>query len=207
VKALAAAAVATAVVLVPVDADGSMSKGAWVAAVVAHTDLTPVQARGLWRRRPSWRDELPVAHEWTSWATPVPSPAGVSGISWCTVTTVEKYRAPLFPFGDQVLFSFGMERSFGYDGSTVAPGTAFFDADTTGWGWRWSFGGVIAQPQGFLDDRRFTHRTDGYGAFQTEGIGVLRIGAVHATLHDRIVFSADGDWSTMNDEGSPGCRN
>lgn len=180
----------------------------WVVGVAAHTTLTRVQARRLWNRRPAWRDEMPVKHTWTTTATKLPSPAGsAAATAWCKIETTEKYRAPLFPFGDQVLFSLKMERTYSYDGSTVSPGTTFFDADTTSWGWRWSFDGIIAQPEGFVDDRRFTHRSDIYGAWSTEGIGVLQLAAVHATLHDRIVFSADGDWATMNDEGSPGCRN
>jgi len=202
---------ALALALAPAPAGATMTRRQWVSGVAAHTTLTRAQARWVWYHRPRWRDEYPVRHSWTSTATKLPSPAVVTdaaaGTNWCRITTTEKYRAPLFPFGDQVLFSFEMERTYAYDGATVTAGTLFFDADTTKWGWRWTFDGVLNQPQGYLDDRRFTHRTDAYSAWSTEGIHVLRLGAVRSTLHTKIVFSADGDWSTMNTEGEPGCRN
>lgn len=200
----------------------AMGRRQWVTAVVAHTTMTRAEARWVYVHRPGLRDEFPVKHTWVSWATKVSSPA-IAGCDqsdgpqfacwlaaqatsrWCKITTIEKYRAPLAPFGDQVLFSFKTERTYLYDGHQAQPGSLFSDADTTFWGGRWHFDGVIGPAEGFTNFSEWEHRTDLWGTFSTDGL--VKIAAVHSTLHNRIVFRGDGDWSTMNTEGEPGCQN
>lgn len=182
----------------------------WVEAVYDHTDMTCGESRWVYRNRPGLRDEFPGNHVWTSWATRVPSPASVSaaGTEWCRITTVEKYRAPVVPFGDHVLFSFRTERTFTYNGTAVGAGSAFVDADTTANGWRWHFDGVVAAQEGYIAVsgwNRYQHQTDRWGKFSTDSVAELT--GVHSTLHDRIWFQANGDWATMNTAGVSDCRN
>jgi len=211
-----------ALAVLPTQTAQALTRPQWVTGVVAHTTMTRPEARWVYVHRPGLRDNYPTSHTWTSRATVVPSPAiagcdqsdgpqfacwlaAQAGTHWCKITTVEKYRAPLVPFGDQVLFSFETERTFAWDGHQVMPGSLFFDSDTTFWGARWHFDGVIGPAEGFTNFSEWEHRTDLWGNFSTDGL--VKIAAVHSTLHNRIVFRGDGDWSTMNTEGEPGCQN
>src|SRR5262245_37394650 len=90
----------------------------WVEAVHDHTDMTCLQTRNVYRNLPGQRDEFPGNHVWTSTAQRVPSPAiagSLAATEWCKITTTEKYRAPILPFGDHVLFSFTMSQTFSYN--------------------------------------------------------------------------------------------
>lgn len=178
----------------------------WVEAVYDHTDMTCLQTRWVYRNRPGLRDEFPGNHIWTSWATPVPSPAfSTAGTKWCRVTTVEKYRAPIIPFGDHVLFSFRMDQTFAYNGSTVSTGLATINPDTTANGWRWHFDGIVASQEGYLDGLHTQHQTDKWAGFSTDSVAELT--SVHSTLHDKIWVQNNGDWATMNTNGLSDCRN
>lgn len=209
---IAAAALSVAVPTGRAEAAGcsyaSTAERNWVVAVEAHSTLNCHNARWVYRKRPAQRDEYPGNHRWKSWATKLPSPAAL-GTSWCTVTTIEKYRAPIIPFGDHVLFSLRLTRTYSYNGSTVGVGAAFIDADITenALG-RWHFDGIVASNDGYvLPSSRYQHRTDKFGRFSTDGIPPLNIAAVSSVLHNKIWFQANGDWATMNEEGKPGCQN
>ena len=128
----------------------------WVNRVHRLTDLTCRQARRVYRRGPSWRDELPTRVRRAAGDRRIPNPAVVgldepagatSSTLYCWVWTRESYRAPTFPFGHHTLWSVTVGQTFAYDGhNVIAISAPTVRPDTTSNGFRWFADGA---PWGF----------------------------------------------------------
>ena len=192
----------------------STAEREWVQRVTSYTDnLSCSNARWIYRNQPSARDEYPGNRLITSTATKLPSPAFQEGAQaarqWCRITTVNRYRAPIAPFGDHTLFSLRMTQEFSYDGLSVAVGPVVLDADTTANGWRWHWEGVVSASDVYFDTIRnnYQHQSDRYGKFATDGVPPIGVAAVASTLRTMIWVQANGDWRTLNEDGLAGCGN
>jgi hypothetical protein len=183
----------------------------WTNRVHRLTDLTCRQARRVFRRAPSWRDELPTRIRRAAGDRRIPNPAAVgldqpvgatAGTVYCWVWTRESFRAPTFPFGHHTLWSVTVGQTFAYDGHevlAVSPPTV--RPDTTRNGFRWFADGA---PWGFDSWQPFWARVQ-HTSERWQKMGTWSIpwvGPTHSTAHLRITVRGDGSWDT--EDGGPG---
>jgi hypothetical protein len=183
----------------------------WTSRVHHLTDLTCWQARRVFRRAPSWRDELPNRFRHTAGDRRLPNPAVVgvdqpagatASTVYCWVWTRERYRAPTFPFGHHTLWSVTVGQTFAYDGhNIVAISAPTVSPDTTGNGFRWFADGA---PWGFDVWQPFWVRLQHTSErWQTMGTwSIPWVGPTHSTAHLRLTVRGDGSWDT--EDGGPG---
>jgi hypothetical protein len=173
----------------------------WTNRVHRLTDLTCRQARRVYRRAPSWRDELPTRVRRAAGDRRIPNPAAVglhepngatANTVYCWVWTRERYRAPTFPFGHHTLWSVTVGQTFAYDGhNVVALSRPTVRPDTTGNGFRWFADGP---PWGFDSWQPFWARVQRTSErWQKMGTwSIPWVGPTHSTAHLRITVRRDG---------------
>jgi hypothetical protein len=181
----------------------------WVQRVTAFTtNLTCAEARFIYRELPGWRDEMPGNVVRTSSAGTLPSPAfeAQGATRWCWVSTTHRYRAPVLPFGDHVLWSVRMYQEWAWnDAQVVGVGPPVITVDTTANGFRWNPGGAPWGQDWWVPTwARIQHHTERNQPMQSWAVhpsigGVASVG----NLWNWKQFN--GDWATKNDEGTPGC--
>jgi hypothetical protein len=183
----------------------------WSTRVVRFTDLTCREARYVWRRQPSWRDELPTSVVRSGGAVRRPSPAvadnGTQATHFCDVWTVTRYRAPTFPFGHHVLWSVRMEQTFGYDYNRVTfVSPPRVSTDTTFNGFRWNPSGAPWGNDWWVPAwDEIQHHSERWQSM--ESWAIPEIGVTHSTAHLWNWKQWNGDWSTSGDQsGLAGCR-
>jgi hypothetical protein len=183
----------------------------WTNRVHRLTDLTCRQARRVFRRAPSWRDELPTHVRRAAGDRRIPNPAVVgldplagatANTLYCWVWTRESYRAPTIPFGHHTLWSVTVGQTFAYDGhNVVAISHPTVRPDATGNGFRWFPDGA---PWGFDSWEPFWARRQ-HTSERWQKMGTWSIpwvGPTHSTAHLRITVRGDGAWDT--EDGGPG---
>jgi hypothetical protein len=217
---LLAALIATGVAVVPARVQADACSGItfandteklWVQRVTTWTtNLTCLEARHIYRNYPGWRDEIPGNMVSASGvvASPALAEARTAGATiTCTVWTRNKYRAPVIPFGDHVLWSVYMEQSWGYNNNTVVwVSDPLIRTDTTTAGFRWRAGGAPwGQSWWVPADRRLQHHTDRNQPMESWAIHPT-IGGVAAVSYVWNWKQWNGDWATTHNQGLAGCR-
>jgi hypothetical protein len=175
----------------------------WTNRVHRLTDLTCRRARRVYRRAPSWRDELPTRVRRSAGDRRIPNPALVgldtpdgatANTVYCWVWSRESYRAPTLPFGHHTLWSVTMGQTFAYDGHRVVTiSRPTVRPDTTGNGFRWFADGA---PWGFDAWQPFWARVQ-HTSERWQKMGTWSIpwvGPTHSTAHLRITVRHDGAW-------------
>jgi hypothetical protein len=218
-RLLLTALIATGVAVVPGRAEADACSGInfandteklWVQRVTAFTtNLTCLNARYIYRNHPSWRDEIPgnVINASGVRVSPAFAEAEAAGATvTCTVWTQNKYRAPIIPFGDHVLWSFYMEQSWGYNNSTVVwVSDPIIRTNKTANGFRWfADGAPWGQSWWVPADRRLQHHTDRNQKMTSQSIP--NIGQTHSVSYLHNWKQWNGDWATTHDQGLAGCR-
>jgi hypothetical protein len=190
----------------------SNTERAWVQRVHRHTDLTCREARYVYRNPPGRRDEMPGNVYKAAGATPVPSPAltptgSLAAVRFCRVWNLERYRAPIVPFGRHVLWTVRMEQVFGYDGNrVVAVDRPRVTTDTTANGFRWFADGPPWGNDWWTPTwARLQHSSERWQKMASWSIP--QVGSAHATAYLRITVRGDGYWEVDGERGLPGCRN
>ena len=184
----------------------------WVQRVTTWTsNLTCSGARNIYRNQPSWRDEMPGSVVATAGVVASPAIAGseaeaAGATLTCTVWTRNRYRAPIVPFGDHVLWTFYMEQSWGYNNSTVMwVSDPITRTDKTANGFRWfTDGAPWGQSWWNPADRRLQHHTDRSQKMTSQSIPA--IGGVSSVAYLHNWKQWNGDWATSYDTGLAGCR-
>lgn len=183
----------------------------WVQRVTSFTtNLTCLEARNIYRNYPAWRDEIPgnMIGEAGVKVSPAIAEAEAAGATiTCTVWTRNKYRAPVIPFGDHVLWSVYMEQSWGYDNQKVVwYSDPIIRTDTTTNGFRWRAGGAPwGQNWWEPADRRIKLWTDRNQPMESWAIHPS-IGGVGSVSYIWNWKQWNGDWATSHDTGLAGCR-
>jgi hypothetical protein len=182
----------------------------WVQRVTTWTsNLTCSNARYIYRNQPSWRDEMPGSMVATAGvvASPAVAEAAEAGATLtCTVWTRNRYRAPIIPFGDHVLWTFYMEQSWGYNNSTVVwVSDPITRTDKTANGFRWiADGAPWGQSWWVPADRRLQHHTDRNQKMTSQSIPNIGLVSSVSYLHNWKQWN--GDWASSHDQGLAGCR-
>jgi hypothetical protein len=181
----------------------------WVQRVHRRTDLTCREARYIYRNEPGWRDEMPGNIHKAAGANPVPSPAAAqpSGTTkYCRVWNLERYRAPIVPFGRHVLWTVRMEQVFGYDGNRIVSiQTPRVTTDTTGNGFRWFADGPPWGNDWWTPIwARLQHTSERWQKMGSWSIP--QIGSAHSTAYLRITVRRDGYWEVDGKRGLPNCQ-
>jgi hypothetical protein len=190
----------------------STTERTWVQRVHHQTDLTCREARYVYRNQASWRDEMPGNIYKAAGATPVPSPASwpersLAATRFCRVWNLERYRAPIVPFGRHVLWTVRMEQVFAYDGArVVAVDRPRVTTDTTANGFRWFADGPPWGNDWWTPT--WAHLQHTSERWQKMGSwSIPHIGSTHSTAYLRITVRHDGYWEVDGERGLPGCRN
>jgi hypothetical protein len=189
----------------------------WATRVVRLTDLTCREARYVWRRHPGWRDELPGNVARAGGAVKIANPAVVSRLNaahrtqatrYCKVWTRQQYRAPIIPFGDQVLWTVHLEQTFGYDNTSQVTwvGPVRVWTDTTANGFRWHADGAPWGNDWWVPAwMRLQHHSERFQKMTS--VAIPNIGNTHSVAHVWNWKQWNGDWSTSGDHtGLAGCR-
>jgi hypothetical protein len=191
----------------------SNTERVWVQRVHRRTDLNCRQARYIYRNEPGWRDEMPGNIYKAAGANPVPNPASaptggtLTTTRYCRVWNLERYRAPIVPFGNHVLWTVRMEQVFGYDGNRIVSiGRPRVTTDTTANGFRWFADGPPWGNDWWTPIwARIQHTSERWQKMGSWSIP--QVGSTHSTAYLRITVRGDGYWEVDGKRGLPGCQN
>jgi hypothetical protein len=189
----------------------------WATRVVRLTDLTCREARDVWRHHPGWRDEMPGNVARAGGAVRIANPALVERLNaanatqatqYCKVWTRQRYRAPIIPFGNHVLWTVNLEQTFGYDNASqvtwVGPVRVWTDATANGF--RWHADGAPWGNDWWVPAwMRLQHHSERFQKMTS--VAIPNIGDTHSVAHVWNWKQWNGDWSTSGDHtGRAGCR-
>ena len=180
----------------------SPTEAAYVNGVVKTTwGVTCLEARNVFRNRPWVRDQAPhhVSYEGTAFE---PSDAFVEGaiVRSCTVTSTGRVKSWL----GVTLVTLKMVQKWRYDGNRVFIDSTTLHPDVSVA--IYAYDGVVNSIDDWIANNGspfWGHTTERMGRF-TGTLGPFG----DFGMNPRVVISveADGNWSTLNDRGLPGCE-